>query len=566
MLKKNPLSWLSFPAASFAALLSFYIAIELYALIHTLPSHDELGYIIKSWWLVSGKTDWYSADTPLWYLPVTYLNPGLSQLSFGHGIIPARLFGLLSGLMCLSLTFIYLTRLFDAFTGLIGSSMLALSLAASGWYTAETYSLSGLLLICFLIAASDRFNFRLSTRILIISICLTTLVFTRLNHIISVVLLMPALSLSNRKQAFSQTLGVVVVTLALILLILKLMPANFFWQPTTLGIARAITNLFPLLWPIPHPEISSPAFFLGPSLTDQPSGLSIELQHGLSSLWINLIQLLPNLFYKFGAIILGIFLIPFTRKSHFHSKLTVYLGISFLIFVLISFLKGSTYCTTCPIRYSSYFLIPGVIAAAPTLMFLVSALTHLNLNTKMTVSMLCVGSMFMALVHHQDIWQQHYFSPRLKHELAQLSDTLNDRIPPDEPVLPIGSLKHYPIITGIFYSGRTVPSPLLNATFSFRAVGLLTPLTEEEYYANQIRGYWTEQHLVRWTKDHYDYLIKPTWLHYDDHPKKYWFRNVYYPVALRELISEHFDCIRMPGTYHEIPELDFCVRKAGPTS
>jgi hypothetical protein len=67
-------------------------------LLKQLPvNHDELVYIIKSWWLFSGQTDWYSDDTPLWYLPGAYFWPGLSQMIFGHGFHGARAIGFIAG-------------------------------------------------------------------------------------------------------------------------------------------------------------------------------------------------------------------------------------------------------------------------------------------------------------------------------------------------------------------------------------------------------------------------------------------------------------------------------------
>ena len=58
-------------------LLTAYIYIGLRTAAELQVGHDELIYLVKSWWLFSGKAAWYSDRLWLGYFPNAFVLPGL---------------------------------------------------------------------------------------------------------------------------------------------------------------------------------------------------------------------------------------------------------------------------------------------------------------------------------------------------------------------------------------------------------------------------------------------------------------------------------------------------------
>jgi hypothetical protein len=109
---------------------------------------------------------------------------------------------------------------------------------------------------------------------------------------------------------------------------------------------------------------------------------------------------------------------------------------------------------------------------------------------------------------------------------------------------------------------RTFPPQLINPAFTFKPYSLAIKMTEADKEFFSSKNYWTPHHLMDWIETKYDYILKPTYLYYDDHKYRYWFRRLYYPAEARELIQKHFTCNRIPGNYQVIYPIDFCKRKA----
>src|SRR6478609_133046 len=51
---------------------------------------DEVDYILKSWWYVSGAVRPYSAEDATWYQPLIFYTIGAWQWIAGHGVVPSR--------------------------------------------------------------------------------------------------------------------------------------------------------------------------------------------------------------------------------------------------------------------------------------------------------------------------------------------------------------------------------------------------------------------------------------------------------------------------------------------
>jgi hypothetical protein len=91
-----------------AAILAGWMVLSVFAVMREGTWADEAGYIIKSWWYVSGAVKPYTAEDATWYQPLIFYALGTWQWIFGHGIVSSRVLslaitvvniGLLAGLL-----------------------------------------------------------------------------------------------------------------------------------------------------------------------------------------------------------------------------------------------------------------------------------------------------------------------------------------------------------------------------------------------------------------------------------------------------------------------------------
>src|ERR1700736_1067344 len=78
-----------------AAILTGWIVLSVFAVMRQGTWADEAGYIIKSWWYVSGAVKPYTAEDATWYQPLIFYALGAWQWIFGHDIVVSRLLSVL---------------------------------------------------------------------------------------------------------------------------------------------------------------------------------------------------------------------------------------------------------------------------------------------------------------------------------------------------------------------------------------------------------------------------------------------------------------------------------------
>ena len=549
-----------------------YGVIGFLRLKYLAPGFDETFYAVKSFWVLSGKTGWYSDDVRLWYLPGAYLSPGLAQLLLGPGLLEARISGYLVGFFALTATFLYVQKIADSQSAILAASLLVGSSAILSWPEVSTFALSTLLIMGVLIVGSDKFVTRRLFRVVGLGLLIWILLFTRLNHWISAALLIPIIYLSTEDRSLKDLAYVVLLVVALSLVTLILLPNNFSQQVASLGVLPLIYKVLPFL---PQPEtlaaIPSDALIAGASA---PRSVSSALNiptvdpHSafapVKAFFLRLPEAALSIVQNLGVfssnlllILLGVMSFFFARNPANHRPFLSSLGLAFLISMGLSFLYGYPICKTCGVNYTNYFLGPGAIVAGIGF----AQLSHRFRVAERATVIFSAAVVGLGFFHLHHAIKNDPYTATFKSDISQLALQITDQVPAGEDVLPVGFLDKQPILWGIFHAEKFFPAPLLNHAFSFRATNLDVEIPAPGLADLFKNGYWSHHHYVKWIKDEYDYILKPAHLYFDDHPYKYWFRNVYYPVALRELISEHFDCIRMPGTYHEISELELCSRK-----
>src|ERR1700744_4636367 len=85
----------AFGVALLVAALVGWFALSILAVMRQGTWSDEVDYVIKSWWYVSGAVKPYSSDDATWYQPLLFYVVGGWQWVAGHGLAASRVLTML---------------------------------------------------------------------------------------------------------------------------------------------------------------------------------------------------------------------------------------------------------------------------------------------------------------------------------------------------------------------------------------------------------------------------------------------------------------------------------------
>ncbi|WKA26974.1 hypothetical protein [Bradyrhizobium roseum] len=91
--------------------LTGWLVVSMFAVTRQGTWADEAGYIIKSWWYVSGEVKPYTAEDATWYQPLLFYWLGAWQWIAGHDIVASRALSLLITSVNIALLSAFLGRL-----------------------------------------------------------------------------------------------------------------------------------------------------------------------------------------------------------------------------------------------------------------------------------------------------------------------------------------------------------------------------------------------------------------------------------------------------------------------
>src|SRR4030088_2016197 len=86
-----------------AAILFGWIVLSVFAVLRQGSWADEAGYIIKSWWYISGAVKPYTAEDATWYQPLIFYALGSWQWIVGHDIVSSRALSLVISVVNIAL-------------------------------------------------------------------------------------------------------------------------------------------------------------------------------------------------------------------------------------------------------------------------------------------------------------------------------------------------------------------------------------------------------------------------------------------------------------------------------
>lgn len=334
-------------AAILIAAYALYAAMCAYGVIYGRTWIDEITYVVKSWWYVTGAEKPYSDADATWYMPLYFYQLGWAQAAFGQGHIAGRVMSAIMGAGAGGLVFLICRRLaLAAPVAALGCALFLLGPTTAYYFTTATpiATVAALLLLAiYLIQRAPEAPPALSFGL---GMLFAVLYFYRQNMILALVVLAPLYlwQVKHRRlmHAGLLALGLVLVTAP----ILALFPAKLALYAIRL----------PLITPLLHRAGLLPdTLRLIQDATESRYSLSLDLAR-LS--WRDPVNafLLPFL----GTNLLALAVFALYRSERF-----LMLVPAFYFFLAATHYLGSAgYCPACILTYTSYFVGIGAVAAA----------------------------------------------------------------------------------------------------------------------------------------------------------------------------------------------------------
>lgn len=334
-------------AAILVAAYVLYAAMAAYGVIYGRTWVDEITYVIKSWWYVTGAERPYSDTDATWYMPFYFYQLGWAQQIFGQGHMAGRVMSAVLGAASGGLVFLICRRL--ALAAPIAALAVALFLldpTTTYYFTGATPIATVAFLLLLAIHAIQRAPEATPPLSLGLGVLFAVLYFYRQNMILAVAVLAPVY-LWQAKQRRGLHAALLVLGLVLVAVpILALFPAKLALYAIRLPVITPLLHQVGLL-----PD----TLRLIQDATESRYSLGIDFMR-LS--WRDPVNafLLP---------FLGTNLLALTVFALYRSERFLMLVPAFYFFLAATHYLGSAgYCSACILTYTSYFVGIGAVAAA----------------------------------------------------------------------------------------------------------------------------------------------------------------------------------------------------------
>ncbi len=483
-------------AAILIAAYAIYTAMCAYGVIYGRTWIDEITYVIKSWWYVTGAEKPYSDADATWYMPLYFYQLGWAQEIFGRGHITGRVMSAILGAGAGGLVFVICRRMaLAAPVAALGTALFLLTPTTAYYFTTATpiATVAFLLLLAVYLVqrASEAQPLALS---LGLGVLFGVLYFYRQNMILALVVLGP-LYLWHIGKRWPWHAVLVLLGMALVAVpILTVFPAKLALYAIRLPLVTPVLHRIGLL-----PD----TLRLIQEATESRYTLDINLA-GLS--WRDPLNafLLP---------FLGTNLLALAVFALYRSERLLMLVPAFYFFLAAAHYLGSAgYCPACILTYTSYFIGIGALAAALAIDALLRARGPL-IPAALGIAALAFNALGPALAAKDaagapSLWR-NFPLPLLQPnngqpdivETERLAGFVGMAVPAARRVLVLDDQPQ--LAYAVARSGRTLPVQGFNLRQSYRRLRANLSEAEKAEVTRilEAESLWTDATLVSWLGD-----------------------------------------------------------------
>lgn len=503
-----------------AAVVLLWLVVSAVAVSREGTWGDEVAYILKSWWYITGTVRPYSAEDATWYQPLIYYVMGPWQWIFGHDIVASRSLTVLITAINIGLLAGLLRRL-NCGVWPITFAIVVFALTEDSIFyfsSATPYALAvGLQLIALHLMLTMRRNAGYAVTI-VFGVVLTMIYFVRINMVSFIALSLVIVWVRagrDRWRVYAITAAIFVLTWSILAAIWgsRFVYISMWFPVVTDWLSRAGIMPFPHALSLSHQVVASSIPVHGSlgGLLGYMFGWEIVKD------WI-----LAHHGVPIATAILASVALVFRRMPN-RGWIAAFVAAYFFLLLFHHF-GAQSYCPICIQAYANYFNYLGALAGALVL----HGMSEL-FPRKQFVRMVCVGAIVVSLaLASLQSWQLSGSNrlPSLRNqetsvssEVRQVGDALKGFAPANSLVGLVSTDPRIPL--ALSRADLMVPPVALTLTSFYRKPN--DNLTAEQQAITtaeivDLSG-WTDSTAEDWMRGAYEYLVVqrrpdrfPSWL------------------------------------------------------
>jgi len=483
-------------AAILAAAYALYVALGIYGVLYGRTWIDEITYVIKSWWYVTGAEKPYSDADATWYMPLYFYQLGWAQQIFGQGHITGRVMSAVLGACAGGLVFLICRRLaLSAPIAALAVALFLLDPTTTYYFTGATPIATVAFLLLLAVYAVQRAPEAPPVLSFGLGVLFAVLYFYRQNMVLALAVLAPLYLWQAKRHRWFHG--------ALLLLGFALVAAPILaFFPAKLALyAIRLPVITPLLH---HLGLLPDTLRLIQDATESRYSLDIDVMR-LS--WRDPVNafLLPFL----GTNLLALAVFALYRSERF-----LMLVPAFYFFLAATHYLGSAgYCSACILTYTSYFVGLGAVAAALALDVVWRRSGKFAVPAALAFGALALNAFGPALAVNDasgapSLWK-NFPLPLLQPNgglpdlvvTERLTGILDMAVPDAKRILVLDDQPQ--LAYAVARSGRTLPVQGFNLRQSYRRLRADLPETERAGIIRLLaaESLWTDAMLLGWLDD-----------------------------------------------------------------
>lgn len=482
---------------------------------------DETGYILKSWWYITGVVRPYSAEDATWYQPLIFYVIGIWQWIVGHDVAASRSISVLFTAINIGLLAELLRRLNCGVWPIVFAIVVFALTEDSIFYfsSATPFALS----VCLqLIALHLMLSMRRSAGyavVVALGVVLTMIYFVRINLVsfiaVSLAIVWVRAGRDRWRVYFVSAAAFVLTWSALAWVWGSRFIYVSLWFPNVTDWLFS-TGVLPPLFPHALSLSRQTLLIDGPSrsLAEQ---LAYVFGSDMMVNWFLAHHVLPV-----AATILALGALVVRRMPN-RGWMATFVAV-YIFLLLFHHLSAQSYCPVCIQGYANYFNYFGALAGALALNGLSEQVARKTAGRMVSVGAIVLSLVLASLQSWYLVGTNRLPSIRnqessLSSEVHQVSDGLRPLLPANSVVGFIGSDSRIPL--ALYYAGIRVPPVTLTLiSFDRRLNDNLTAEQRASTIAEiEDLSFWTDQTAENWMRNDFEIVVVqrrpdrfPSWL------------------------------------------------------